>query len=419
MQKIGQLKNKRISCIPNNTEKYISFSVDNLVFIDSLQFLNSSLEKLVDNLSKEGIEKFPTLCKYIDSDKVPLLLRKGVYPYEYMNSFEKFQEPCLPAKDQFYSSLTDSSISDEDFAHAQRVFEAFHCSDLGDYHNLYLLSVVLLLADVFENFRNLCLEYYKLDPGHFYTSPGLSFAACLKMTGVELELLTDPDMYLFIEEGIRGGISMISYRYAKANNPYVEGYNHNKPNNYLMYLDANNLYGWAMSQPLPVNNFGWLSSGEIEELQENLMTLPIDGEEGYILEVDLEYPVGLHDLHNDYPLAPEKQAVGQEMLSSYCKQLLDELDMTYTPTTKLIPNLNDKNHYVLHYRNLQQYLSLGLRLKKVHRALGFNQCSWLKTYIEFNTDKRKHARNDFEKGLFQTVKQRCLWQDDGKFEKTS
>ena len=143
------------------------------------------------------------------------------------------------------------------------------------------------------------------------------------MTGVKLELLTEPDMYLFVKEGLRGGISMITHRYAKANNPYVEGYNPSQPNNYIMYLDANNLYGWAMSQPLPVNSFAWLSSGEIEELEENFMTIPLDDEEGYILEVDLEYQVDLHDLHNDYPLAPEKQGNGQEMLSPYCTQLLE------------------------------------------------------------------------------------------------
>ncbi|KAK3731226.1 hypothetical protein QZH41_004694 [Actinostola sp. cb2023] len=403
MQGLGKLKSEKISCIPNNTEKYISFSVGNLVFIDSLQFLNSSLERLVDNLSKEGTDQFKVLKKYVDSDKLSLLLRKGVYPYEFMSSVEKFQNTCLPPKEAFYSSLKDEHISDADYEHAQRVFETFQCQNLGDYHDLYLKSDVLLLADVFENFRNICQEYYQLDPGHFYTSPGLSWLACLKMTGVELELLTDPDMYLFVEEGLRGGISMITHRHAKANNPYVQDYNPDQENNYLMYLDANNLYGWAMSQSLPVNNFGWLSPGEVEELQENLMTLPDDGTEGYILEVDLEYPKELHDLHNDYPLAPERQKVPQDWLSPYCHQLIEDLELNFTPTEKLVPNLNDKTHYILHYRNLKQYLSLGMKLTKVHRVLGFDQSPWLKTYIDFNTEKRKHARNDFEKDFFKLM----------------
>lgn len=198
------------------------------------------------------------------------------------------------------------------------------------------------------------------------------------MTGVELELLTDPEMYLFVEEGLRGGISQITHRYARANNPYVQGYTPEQPHNFIMYLDANNLYGWAMSQSLPVNNFGWLTRGEIEILQENLMTLPADGTEGYILEVDLEYPRELHDLHNDYPLAPERRKVHKELLSPYCHQLIEDMDMKYTPSEKLVPNLNDKQHYILHYRNLQLYLSLGMKLTRVYRVLGFDQSPWLK-----------------------------------------
>ena len=158
-----------------------------------------------------------------------------------------------------------------------------------------------------------------------------------------------------------------------------------------------------MSQALPVNNFGWLTPQEIDELRENLMTLPADGTEGYILEVDLEYPKELHTLHNDYPLAPEKLKVPHDWLSPYCQQLMEDLQMNFTPTDKLVPNLNDKHHYILHYRNLQLYLSLGLKLTKVHRVLGFNQSPWLKKYIEFNTDKRKHARNDFEKDFFKLM----------------
>ncbi|KAK3754327.1 hypothetical protein QZH41_017838 [Actinostola sp. cb2023] len=184
---------------------------------------------------------------------------------------------------------------------------------------------------------------------------------------------------------------------------YRDGYDPEQHNNYLMYLDANNLYGWAMSQALPVNNFGWLTEQEATELQQDLMTLPDDGTEGYILEVDLSYPEELHDLHNDYPLAPERQKVTQDMLSPYCQQLNEELNLGGAPVAKLVPNLNDKQHYILHYRNLKQYLSLGMKLTKVHRVLGFDQSPWLKSYIDFNTEKRKHATNDFEKDFFKLM----------------
>ncbi|CAB4006103.1 Gastrula zinc finger, partial [Paramuricea clavata] len=286
MQGLGKLKNKEINCIPNNTEKYISFSIDKLDFIDSLQFMNASLERLVSNLSKNGADMFPILQRYVESEKVLLLLRKGVYPYDYMDSVKKFDKETLPPQECFYSILNDEHVPDADYDHATRVFEAFNCQSMGDYHDLYLKSDVLLLADVFENFRNVCLKAYNLDPCHFYTSPGLAWQACLKMTEVELELLTDPDMYLFIEEGLRGGISMISNRFSKANNPYVPDYDPHQDSSYVMYLDANNLYGWAITQSLPTGEFDWLNEEEIPNL--DITQIPDDSEEGYILEVDLK-----------------------------------------------------------------------------------------------------------------------------------
>ena len=200
-----------------------------------------------------------------------------------MDSFEKFREEQLPSKDAFFSSLTNEGISEEDYTHAQNVFESFEMVDLRDFHNLYLITDVLLLADVFESFRDTCMQHYGLDPAHNYTAPGLAWQAALKMTGVEMDLLTDMDMHLFIEEGIRGGVSMISHRYAKANVPELDDYDPTKPNEYLMYLDANNLYGWAMSQALPTSDFKW------EENVDNfdVSAVPADNHRGYILEVDL------------------------------------------------------------------------------------------------------------------------------------
>ena len=174
-----------------------------------------------------------------------------------MDSFEKFSETSLPKKEDFYSKLNDEHITEYEYAHAKAVWETFDCKTLGDYHDLYVKTDVALLADVFENFRKLCLRQYGLDPAHYFTSPGLSWDALLKKTGVELELLTDHEMHLFVERGIRGGISMVSKRHAKANNPLVTDYDPSKPNSYIMYLDANNLYGWAMSKPLPKSGFKW------------------------------------------------------------------------------------------------------------------------------------------------------------------
>ena len=180
--------------------------------------------------------------------------------------FERFQELQLPPKDAFYSSLTEEDISEIDYTHAKRLFNYLDMTDFGDYHNFYLLTNVFLLADVFENFRNVCLQHYGLDPAHDSTSPGLSWQAAFKMTDVELDVLTDSDQYLFFKEGIRGGVVMISHQYARTNTAGMENYDASKHNRYILYLDTNNLYGWAMSQPLPTSNFKWLTDKEMEEL---------------------------------------------------------------------------------------------------------------------------------------------------------
>ena len=193
--------------------------------------------------------------KAIITDNVSLLTQKGFYPYDYVSSIERFSETQLPLKSEFYSKLNDEDISEEDYQHALKVWNTFNCQNIRDYHDLYLKSDVLLLADVFENFRKTCLKHYKLDPAHYYTSPGLAWDACLKETGQELQLLYDYDMLMMFELGISGGISRISKRYAEANNKYMKDYYSAKPSEFIQYLDANNLYGWAMSQKRPTHGF--------------------------------------------------------------------------------------------------------------------------------------------------------------------
>ena len=186
--------------------------------MDSVNFLLSSIDKLV-----KGSDEFLIMQRIVpEENKRRLLLKKGIYPYEYMDSFDRFSETQLPEKETFYSSLSGQGITDEDYAHAKQVWETFGCQNLEDYHNLYVATDSLLLADVFENFRKVCQEKYGLDPAHYYSAPGLSWDALLKKTRVELELLTDMDMHLMIERGMRGGISMVSKRYAKVTNPQVE-----------------------------------------------------------------------------------------------------------------------------------------------------------------------------------------------------
>ena len=260
---------KDIGVIAKNVEDYISFStkvdVDEYVdkngeekfkeidlrFIDSFKFMSSHLDSLSGNLARGG-HKFWGFEKYTEEQR-ELLIKKGIYPYEYMDSWDKFSENKLPDKNNFYSKLNMDGVSDKDYEHACKVWKDFGIKNMGEYHDLYLLTDVILLANVFELFRDVCMNNYGLDPAHFYTAPGLAWKACLKKTGIRLELLQDLDM--LHEHGIRGGITQAVHRYASANSPYMEEYDKDKETNYLQYLDANNLYGWAMSQSLPTREF--------------------------------------------------------------------------------------------------------------------------------------------------------------------
>ena len=387
----------KLDCIPSTEEKYISFSKNIKVgeyksrrtgktvslnfeirFIVSYKFLLTNLANLVGNLQPDD---FHSTKAIFGANIVKLLTRKGVYPYHYVSSIEKLSETQLPPKSEFYSRLNDEGISDSDYQHALNIWNTFKCQTIRDYHNLYLKSDVLLLADVFESFRKTCLCHYNLDPAHYYTSPGLAWDACLKETGQKLQLLHDYDMLMMIERGICGGITHISKRYAEANNKYMKDYDPSKPSTYIQYLDANNLYGWAMSQPLPTHGFKWkrdLTEEKLIDLLEKRKT-----NKGYIFEVDLEYPRKLWKSHNDYPLAPEKTSVNG--------------------VEKLIGSFKPRKNYVVHYRNLKQYLEMGMRLTAVHRGISFYESPWMASYITKNTDLRKTAPNSFEKDFFKLM----------------
>ena len=295
------------------------------------------------------------------------------------SSWDRFEEMQLPPIEAFYSKLSMSSISSDDYQHAPRVWKEFRIHNLGDYHDLYLRTNVVLLANVYEAFREMCLKHYKLDPVHFYTAPGLAWKVCLKCTGIRLELLTEPDMLLMFERGIRGGITQAVHKYAAANNPYMgEKFDPNKDTTYLQYLDANNLYGWAMSQLLPTGGFRWVdvNPNEISELATRT-------DKGYILEVDVSYPAELHNPHNNLPFMCER--------------------MEINGVEKLVPNLRDKKGYIIYIRALAQALKHGLILDRIHRVIEFDQSAWMKPYIDFNTQLTTKAKNDFEKDFFKLM----------------
>lgn len=380
----------QVKIIPKTKENYISFTkliqvTDKdffpLRFVDSFKFLGTSLDKLVESMKKEDLEHLHSY--YPDAIQFHLLSRKGVYPYEYVNKWSCYDEQALPRKNDFFSSLANEEITNTDYLHAMSVWSEFNIQTLGQYTDLYLKTDVLLLSDVFEHFRKTCKRHYQLDPAFYLTAPSLSFDAMLYKTKVELELINDLSMIRMIQSGIRGGVCMCSHRHAKANNKYMSDYDSGKPDSFIVYTDCVNLYGYSMCQAMPHSNFIFLTQNEIDTL--NVNNIPNDSEKGYFLEVDLEYPKNLHHKHNDLPFCPEK------CVPPGGKNL------------KLVPNLYDKYNYVMHYVHLKTCLKHGLKLKKIHRAISFNQGSYLKYYIDLNTTLRQQAQSTFEQDFFKLL----------------
>lgn len=381
---------EEISIIPHTIEKYVAFMCKGFVFLDSFAFLPSSLDSLAENIPVDIKESF--LLQIFQGD-VSRLMRKAVLPYEYMDSLERFDETSLPPIDKFYSSLKDSNINQEMYAHLKNIWDQFNCKTLGDFHDIYLKVDVILLAAVFENFRRVSHHHFELDPCHNFSVPGFSMNSALKYTGARAGLLIDIDMLLTVEKGIRGGLTVVSKRHCKS----IQGVNE------IIYLDVNNLYGAAMSEPLPYDGFEW-----VDTKSQNITQLlsKCQGDIGMIFEVDLIYPECLHDAHNDYPLAPHRMKVTPDNYSKYQKGLfkrLREKKIKPAASKKLLASFLPREHYVVHHRLLKYYLSKGLIVSAVHKAFKFREKSWLKAYVDFCTAQRKMARTSFERDFWKLM----------------
>ena len=343
------------------------------------------------------------ICIYRGENAVYKFMEKMLEEVEYCKDVIKkhFNKPLVMTEDdeQHFRTMDGCHICGEKYTDKD-VRVGDHCHITGKFrgsaHQESNLKLRIKPEDIkipvtFHNLHGYDSHFIMQQIGEIAT----------KHAYIKLELMTDVDMFQFIEKGMRGGVSYIANRYGKANNKYMKEYDEKVPSKYIMYLDANNLYGWAMSQYLPTGNFKWMTDKKISNI--NLGKYKADSKKGLILEVDLEYPQELHDMHNDYPVCPEKVKVSNDMLSGYCKKIAEKYKISIGLVSKLIPMLRDKKEYVLHYRNLQLYLDLSLKIKKVHRGLKFDQSPWLKQYIDFNTEKRKHAKNSFEKDFFKLM----------------
>ena len=401
--------NEKLECIANNSEEFISFSIcvptgsfqndqnqkvitfEKLKFIDSFRFQAKSLSSLIETMKTDNVPftTFKEGFSHFSQDQQNLILQKGVYPYSYMDSFDKFQETELPPI--WIDTLSNEPISDQDYQHAKKVWQCLGIKNLGEYHDIYLQVDVYTLADVFENFRQLAYSNFGLDPAHFLTAPHFAWEAMLKTTKVELDLLSEKDHLDIVKRGIRGGICGVFHsRFFKANNPQCENYNATEPKTWMILLDANNLYGGVMRESLPIGNFS-----ETTDSLATVLATADDAEFGFFVVVDLEYPKELHDQHNDYPLAPEHLKITKEMLSPSQAREKCESGETF----KLLQTFNTKEYYVCHYRILKFYVSHGLQVVKVHKVIKFRQSKWMKCYIDINTEIRRKAKTDCLKDL--------------------
>lgn len=412
---------KDIYCIPQPGEKFLSLSFNGYQFIDSNAFLQSSLDKLSQLLSKNGddLSKLihtrrgfenvisPRLNLMPNEELFAMIAKKGTYPYDYMDSFARFEETKLPEKSAFYSKLNESHITDDDYEHALRVFDRFELDNLGQYHDVYLMLDVLLLTDVFESFRDTTFSDIGLDPARFVSLPGLGKESNLRKhpniidcNGIErpfeVKLFEEKqgDMHLFCKNAIRGGISLISGRLLKGNDMYQ-----------IVYVDANNLYGWAMSQWIPTGDYRWWNEWECQiATHARILSLTDDGDKGYLFEVDLHIPPEIHDKLRDYPIAPTRECVRPQDLSPYSRAQVKRSDRHADfKTEKLLCTLRDKVAYTCHFRNLKLYIQLGAVIKKVHRVLEFTQKLWIKGFIDYHSQKRAAATSDFVKNYHKLV----------------
>ncbi|CAI2192200.1 8677_t:CDS:2, partial [Funneliformis geosporum] len=291
MKVVSKFTADKLNCIPENIGKYKAMDVGG------------------------KLKKFPLTVKHFTEkgysiEKIKLLFRKRVFLYDWTNSWDKFNRTKLPQRKDFYSILSQQNISKEDYEHAQKVWQEFEMKNFGEYDDLYLETDVLLLADIFMNYTIICLKDDGLDPSHYVSAPGMFNDSLYKSSRAELKLMTNMNEYLTVENGIHEGMTVTSHRYAKANN--------SKPNSWIMYEDMNALYSGAMTQYMPTEILGKVASEKIPDIK----SIASNAEIGYILEVDLEVPVHLHDFFADYSLAPEKQIVPEDWLSLYNERLV-------------------------------------------------------------------------------------------------
>jgi len=389
---------RNLTVLPYNGENFRCLRFNCFEFVDTLAFLQAPLSQLTADLKLSPhtypILKQTSLCQsngQFNEKRFNMVLEKSFFPYEYCTSFKRMQATkSLPSISNFYSNLSEKTISNSNHNFAKSVWDTFHCKNLVDYTKLYCKIDTILLAEVFEAFRQKMHTFGGLDPAHYISLPAFGYDTMLLITKANIELPTDIDMIHFLEKGKRGGVSFINHRHLCTDKKGE-----------VLYWDYNNLYGACLLQHLPLNQFKWLSEEEVRAFD---FTQDFDGDYGYFVECDLKYPKHLHEPHSNLPLAPEILEVHYDNLSRYAQLALLQTEGSKNyKDTKLMSTFHDRLGYVLHIKNLKLYLELGLELKRVHRILKFRQDYVLKSYVEMTTAARKTSTSTFESNLFKKL----------------
>ena len=396
----------KIEVIPTNDEKFIALNFGVFIetrkrkrdevavyeyhrFIESFKFMPCSLDKLVQSLTDTKFSLLDHFYRGYTDEQRKLLKKKGNFPYSYVDSFTKLRDLSLPSLKNWKNSLKDNQIdvTNEELIQLNNVFKVFNCESLKQFLELYFTGDILQLACWFEELRSVCYNTYGLDCSQFYTASNLSGSACLKVCEPELELLTDRRILDMTERMMRGGLSSVfSSRQEVANNTMLPEFDESKDVSSSINIDANNLYGGIMLHyPLPLKDFELVDDISLDEI----LQTEDEGDIGFMVEVDLEYPDELHDKHADYLLVLDKEPIDPLELSDFQTSLKNALELTASKTNKLRQTFHPKRKYVVHYRNLKFYVNNGIKTTKVHQVVKFRKSKWLSSYIALNTQKRQ------------------------------
>ena len=390
---------KEIKAIPLNTEKFKMVKIGRCVLMDSMAFLGASLDNLVKTL-KASNHSFPILKQWMrDTNQRELILRKGVYPYEFATSLNVLRDTCtLPKKEEFFSLLSGEHITDGDYQHATNVWNSFQCRDMCDYTELYVRADTYQLAEAMLELRESVISEFNIDLCHYLSLPMMAKDIMLKFTNVEMELMSDVEMIHMIRSNIRGGLSYVNTRHFHC----AEESKKREENVSAAYVDANNLYGAAMRFAMPLCDFQWMTDSELEIFTMDQITEY--GSEGYIFEVTLDYPEHLHLEHSSYPLAPHQMDITEEHLSDYARAALHDLQQkTKYTAKKLTSTFLRRENYVCHGLNLKLYLELGMELVTIHRGVKFTQECFLRPYIDMCTKKRAESVTKTKKNMMKLL----------------